>query len=50
MKQDSIRILIDKELKEEFKSICENTDRDMSKVITRFIKGFINENHEKGIK
>lgn len=45
-----LKLYIDKDLKEQFKSYALQRNSDMSKEITRFIKECVNNNKEKGEK
>lgn len=49
MKDDQIRILIEKDLKESFKKHCNDNDKDMSKVIIRLIKKYMEEQNDRNI-
>jgi hypothetical protein len=52
MKDSQIRILIEKDLKIKFKNFCNDNDKNMSKVITRLIKEYMERsiNNEKVYK
>jgi len=45
-KKATITFQIEKSLRETFKKACKVNDDDVSKVLRRFIKGYINKNQQ----
>ena len=49
MKDSQIRILIEKDLKIKFKKFCNDNDKNMSKVIIRLIKEYMEGYDDRNI-
>jgi hypothetical protein len=49
MKDSQIRILIEKDLKIKFKNFCNDNDKNMSKVIIRLIKEYMEGYDDRNI-